>query len=127
MITSQSSAFSSLPKNNLFLEVFIIFFLIFGWSMCLRVKFFCRFYELVSEIFGVNENINEWSKLALDLYRRHTMCYESCKSWDDLAMNSIEGENCEGYSYWHWGNKGYKTIFDVLLVIQKLLCILTIL
>lgn len=53
----------------------------------------------------------------LDFFHKLILCYDSALSWMDISLpGSATYQRCEGDLLLNWGNKGYKTILDILMV-----------
>lgn len=105
-------------KDNLLkismIKVFRV--LIFNW-LC------CRFNEKISESFKNNKEVLIKASRVLDWQRKFILCVDAAPSWFDYTCEtSNHYKECEGDLLLHWGDKGYKTIFDILMVGANMSC-----
>lgn len=70
----------------------------------------------MEEFKGDKENQNIASEFV-EWYQKLIICLDAAPSWFDLsARGLLHYKECDGDKYLHWGNMGYKTILDVIMV-----------
>lgn len=53
----------------------------------------------------------------LEFFHKLTLCYDCAADWKDISVTTnLYYEECEGDLLLQWGDKGFKTILDVLMV-----------
>ena len=60
--------------------------------------------------------------MVKELAIKLVLCYDPAENIQQISVRTLDKyEECEGDMYLHWKNKGYATIFDVLLVSSKIM------
>lgn len=71
----------------------------------------------MNDKFGTNKEHLAIAKSLLDQFQGFTLCLEAASSWFDFSpAGSLHYHKCEGDLLLNWKDRGYKAIFDVLLV-----------
>lgn len=75
-----------------------------------------KFSKKISAEFGSTQKILEIGKMVEGWISQFMLCYDPAESWNQISVNSlIAYKQCKGDPLINWRNKGYATLFDVLM------------